>query len=116
MSLTLLLALQTAAPPPPPLVAPIDFDLARYRIEGSSLALPGRDCAGGAGAAIVVCGRRRSGGAYPMEEMERRYAQGPLVAEIGLTGAMRGRAYVESVEFPGGQVSNRVMVGIRLPF
>ena len=117
MSLVLILALQAAAPasPPAPLVAPIDFDLARYRSGEPGLALPGRDCAAG-GAAIVVCGRRRSGGAYPLEEMERLFAQGTLVAETGLVGAMRGRAYVESVEFPSGQVSNRVMVGIKLPF
>jgi hypothetical protein len=117
MSLVLILALQAALPAssPAPIVAPIDFDLGRYRSGEPGLALPGRDCSGG-GAAIVVCGRRRSGGAFPMEEMERLFAQGPLVAETGLTGAMRGRAYVERVEFPGGQVSNRVMVGIKLPF
>jgi hypothetical protein len=115
MSLALMLALQAAAAPPAPLVAPIDFDLARYRSGEPGLALPGRDCAGG-GAAIVVCGRRRSGGAYPLEEMERLFGSRALVAETGLTGAMRGRAFVESVEFPGGQISNRIMVGIKLPF
>lgn len=116
MSLALMLALQAAVAPPAPLVAPIDFDLARYRSDAPGLGLPGRDCAADAPAAIVVCGRRRSGGAYPMEEMERLYAQEPLVAEIGLIGNARARAYVQSVEFPNGQVSNRVMIGIKLPF
>ena len=115
MSLALMLVLQAAAAPPAPLVAPIDFDLARYQADGPSLARL-RDCAAGAPAAIVVCGRRRSGGAYPMEEMERLYARGPLVAETGLIGNARARAYVESVAFPGGQISNRVMIGIKLPF
>jgi hypothetical protein len=116
MSLALMLVLQAAVPPPAPLVAPIDFDLARYRADGPGLALSGRDCAAGAPAAIVVCGRRRSGGDYPMEEMARLYEQGPLIAETGLIGNLRARAFVERVEFPGGQVSNRLMVGIRLPF
>jgi hypothetical protein len=115
MSLALMLVLQAAVPPPAPAraVAPIEFDLARV-----GTGAPGRDCAAGDPGAIVVCGRRRSGGvgAYPLEEMAAIFEPGPLVAETGLIGTIRARAFVESVEIGPGQVSNRLMVGIRLPF
>jgi hypothetical protein len=51
-----------------------------------------------------------------MEEMERRYATRPLVAETRLTGNLMGDVHVESVALLRGEVSNRVMVRIRLPF
>jgi hypothetical protein len=109
MTLTLLLALQAAAPPAPaPEVRPISFDLARYRA-----AQP--DCGRPTGSDILICGRRPVNG-YPLDEMARLFEAGPLVAEIGLGGTVRGAAFVESVTFPGGMRSNRVMVGIKMPF
>lgn len=118
MSMALMLALQAAVAPPPaqPHLAPIDFDLARYRPGGPGLDAAGRGCGPGDPAAIVVCGRRRSGGDYPLDEMTLIFGPRPLVAEIGLVGNLRARAYVESVEIAPGLVSNRLMVGIRLPF
>jgi hypothetical protein len=118
MALALMIALQAAAAAPAPAsvrgIAPIDFDLASLRAgQTDPLGRP-RGCASGESAAILVCGRR--GGAYPLEEMTRRYAPERIVAETRLFGNFTGRAYVESKEIAPGQVSNRMMVGIRLPF
>jgi hypothetical protein len=108
MSLALLLALQAApqAPAAPPL--PIDFDLATMK--------PGDPCrtGGGGGSDIVVCGRRP--GSYDYEKWERVFKTDPLVAEIGIGDGAVARAYVESVAMPGGQISKRAMVGIRVKF
>jgi hypothetical protein len=109
MSLALLLVLQASSPAAPrdaPLA--IDFDLARVR--------PADPCKEPAGSEIVVCGRRPSGGGYPMAEMERRYRNKPIVAETGIGGGATARAYVEQVEIAPGMVSKRAMVGIRIPF
>jgi hypothetical protein len=117
MSLALMLVLQAAVPPPPPapLVAPIDFDLARYRPSDAGFAATSRACRSGDPDAIVVCGRR-SPGTYPLDEMAAVFEPRPLVAEIRLIGNLRARAFVEAVELAPGVVSNRLMVGIRLPF
>lgn len=114
MSLAIMLVLQAAAPPPLSL-APIDFNLAHYRPADAGFAAPARPCDRGDGAAIVVCGRR-SAGTYPLDEMAAIFAPRPIRADIGLAGALRGRAFVEGVEIAPGVVSNRVMLGIRLPF
>ena len=117
MSLTLILALQAAAPAAAAPI-PIDFDLARVRPTPFDLAAM-RGSAGcrrdGAGA-ILVCGRRPGGGAFPFAEMARRYAVGPIVAETGLGGGARGSLAAEAVALDRGAVSNRAMVRIRLPF
>ena len=120
MSLFLVLSLQTAAvtsPAPPatsptvePRIAAIDFDLARIRSEGG-------DCGGGAAGEVLVCGRRRSGGAYPLDHWDRIFGpERPIRAEMGLGGNLTGRIYSDAVPMDRGLVSNRVMVGIKLPF
>lgn len=111
MTPLLLIALQSAPAPAPPPAEPhrVDFDLRTYK--------PSRDCGDTAGAdTILVCGRRPGGGAYPLERMAKIFEPGPMDAETGLFGTVRGRAYVEEVPMPGGQVSKRVMIGIKLPF
>ncbi len=114
MSLALLLALQAAAPPAPaPVLA--DFDLARVKPPTETGRIT--DCRPADPSEIVVCGRRGDeAAAYPMEEMERRYREKPLTAEVGIGGGATARAYVEQVELPGGNISRRVMVGVKLPF
>jgi hypothetical protein len=107
MRLALLLALQ-AAPQAPAGPLPIDFDLARVK--------PADPCeTGGEGSDIVVCGGR-PGGVYDMEKWERVFRTKPLVAERSIGRGAVVRAYTESVEMPGGQISKRAMVGIRLGF
>ena len=124
MALALMLVLQAAAVPaaPGPSVpsassAPtaIDFDLARYRPAGADFGLTGRGCRGDDPTPIVVCARR-SGGAYPIEEMARLFAVSPLVAEMRLGGGGTGRVYGEAVALDRGAVAQRIWVGIRLPF
>jgi hypothetical protein len=113
MSLALLIFLQAAAAPPAgPL--PIDFDLARYRPAQQGA----RDCSGGPAAPeeVVVCGRRRQGGDYPMAQWERLFAIRPLIAEIGLGGNTRAGLVVDSVVLDRGAISNRVMVRLTWPF
>ncbi len=121
MALALLIALQAAAPvssptapaAPPPLI-PDDFDLARLR--SLEFSLRRRGCEPQDSSTILVCGTRPRGGDYPLEEWERIFAEGPLVAETGLVGDATIRAYVEAQAMPNGDVSNRAMVGVRLPF
>ncbi|HYI65052.1 MAG TPA: hypothetical protein VEW71_09220 [Allosphingosinicella sp.] len=124
MALALMLVLQAAAVPagpgpsgPPASAAPsaIDFDLARYRPAEAGTGLIGRGCRADDPTPIVVCARR-SGGAYPIEEMARLFAVSPLVAEMRLGGAATGRIYGESAALDRGAVAQRIWVGIRLPF
>ncbi|HEX8064544.1 MAG TPA: hypothetical protein VF535_15185 [Allosphingosinicella sp.] len=111
MSLALLLALQAAPPAPaaPAAPLPIEFDLAKVK--------PADPCetGGGGGSDIVVCGRRPRGD-YEYEKWERLFRTDPLVAEIGIGPGAVARAYVESVQMPGGQISKRVMVGVKVKF
>ncbi|HWT13221.1 MAG TPA: hypothetical protein VN231_10750 [Allosphingosinicella sp.] len=116
MIVAFLLAVQSA-PAAPPLAAPaaIDFDLARLPPAGA--AGRGADsCRPREGEEILVCGYRRRDGDYPFAAMAGRFATGPLVAETGIGGGATARAYVDGVTFSNGTTSNRVMVGIRLPF
>jgi hypothetical protein len=107
MSLTLLLALQVA-PQAPAGPLPIDFDLASVK--------PADPCrtGGGGGSDIVVCGRRP--GSFDYEKWERVFRTGPLLAETSIGPGAVARAYVESVAMPGGQISKRAMVGIKIGF
>ena len=106
MSLALLLALQSA-PQPPAAPLAIDFDLAKVK--------PADPCkSDGRGSDIVVCGRRARD--YDMEKWTRIFETEPLKAEVGIGGGGVARAYVESVAMPGGQVSKRAMVGVKLKF
>ena len=112
------LALQaaTAAAPAPAGVIPIDFDLSRL---DRSLAGPiaARRCAPDNAAAILVCGRRSSGGAYPMAQWALIFPpDGPLRAETALGGGAIGRIHTEALPLDRGVVSQRAMVGILIPF
>lgn len=106
------LAMQ-AAQPTPAAAAPIDFDLARVRPTQTRVT---DRCEGGASGEIVVCGRRRSPEAVPSEEMERRYAATPAKAQLRLGGAATASAYVDAVAMPNGEISKRIMIGVKLPF
>jgi hypothetical protein len=114
MSLAWFLAFQAAAAPAPaPGPLQLDFDLAR--LAPAELGMTGRPCDRGGPSAIVVCGRRTAG-AYPLAEMARIFEPGRLVAETRLAGNITGNVHVESVAMDRGAVSNRAMVGLRLPF
>ena len=119
MTMSLLLALQAAAAAPPlPAIQPVDFDLARVRrfeVGDAATQVP-LNCRTAEDSEIVVCGRRPSGGAYPIEEMARLFAVEPLVAEARLFGDVTGGVGIESSTLDRGAVSNRIMVRLRLPF
>jgi hypothetical protein len=115
MSLRLILALQAATPAAPPAPAAIDFDLARYRAAGAELWTASRRCAAGDPTAITVCGRR-SGGAYPLDEMARVFEPRPLRAEMNVADNMTADVAVEAAPMDRGAVSNRAMVRLRLGF
>jgi hypothetical protein len=115
MSLALLMSFQAAAAPAPAAdIAPVDFDLRHYRPAEEASDLLGA-CPRGEAATIVVCGRRRAE-PYPLEEMARIYEPRPLRAEIGLGNGAAANVHVEEVRFPNGNVSKRIMFGIKLPF
>ena len=129
MSLILVLSLQAAAvatpaaPAPPPASGP-GWAMPvgggdRLLAEFSPARATGADrCAAAAVADILVCGPRRGdGGGYPMAYWARIYGpEPPIRAEMGLGGGAQGRIYTEAVAMPRGEVSHRVMVGIRWPF
>lgn len=130
MSLILVLSLQAAAvatpavPAPPRTIRPgwalvdprvlqigpafASFDLAGVRGEG---------CRGVAGVEVLVCARRHGRGDYPLDYWDRIFPpEGPIRAEMGLGGGVTGRVYTDAVPMDRGAVSNRVLVGIKLPF
>ena len=111
MNLALLLSIQAAAAGAPTGAAPmpVDFDLSRYKA-------PEPGCGDASGAEILVCGRRPDGGDYPFEAMERIFRDKPLVAEIGIGGGAKARAYTEGVALPNGMISKRIMIGVKVPF
>jgi hypothetical protein len=118
MFLSLVLALQAAAPAPAPqrwampvltAGAPLDFDLARYRPAGGP-------CFGASAEEVVVCGRRGGAGDYPIAQWARIFAARPIRAERDLGGNIQGRIHAEAVPMDRGAVSNRVMIGIGTRF
>jgi hypothetical protein len=119
MSLSVLLALQTATTPASSeiVLTPIHFDLASVRrLDPGRGATRAPACDRSDPDSIVVCGRRPSGGAYPIEQWQRIFALDPIRAEMRLTGGLVGSAVVEQVVLPRGEVSNRMMLRIRMPF
>ena len=112
MDVALFLMLQTAAASPVPVSS--DFDLAKLRAPDANLSATGR-CGTGTGAEIVVCGRRRSADA-DHDRYRPEFSEKPLLAEIGIGGGATARVFVDSVGMPNGEVSKRIMVGIKVPF
>lgn len=98
MTFGLILALQGAAAMDATAIPP-DFDLKRVQ--------PSED------GSIVVTARRQSQRIEPQPISE----EPPLGrAETGLFGKVRANVHVESQALAGGATSNRVMVGIKMPF
>ena len=114
----LLIVLQAAAAPAPGAAAPlaeIDFDLRRLaRGDASRFSIAPR-CRRD-GDAILVCARRPTGGEYDTEAWEPVFAQRPIRAEARLFGDATGAVELEQVELLRGEISNRIMVRLRLPF
>jgi hypothetical protein len=124
MSLVLALALQAVAPAPSSSAfVRIDFDLARYQIPDLA-GVGARNChRDDDPSAITVCARR-GGGGYPLGRMERIYGPRHIVADTQVAGNLRGGFYMESHNLDPGQpasalphnISNRITVGLRMPF
>jgi hypothetical protein len=114
MHAALLMMLQAGASSP----IPSDFDLATLPLERRpdlSATLRCRPEAPGEDEEIVVCARRPKNQDYPVDP-DADYAQRPIRAEKALGGGATAGVYVDSVEMPGGQVSKRLTVGIKVPF
>ena len=114
MKLFLLLSVQAAAAPAPPpstRVDAIDFDLARVKAPDPPAACDDRS----QGSEIVVCGRRKTY-VYPLDRMAKIFDPKPLRAERDLGGGATAGVHVEQGDLPNGAKSNRLMVGIKLPF
>ncbi|MCJ8155812.1 hypothetical protein [Sphingomonas sp. LaA6.9] len=65
---------------------------------------------------IVVCAQRGPKDGQRLPSLPSGFDEKPLVAETGLLGDITGKVSVETVEFPGGVESNRVMFTIKTPF
>ncbi len=107
MPLILLLGLQVAIAAP----VPTDFDLAKYR--------PSPSCESVSPYDVVVCGRRHAdrNRLYPIEG---DYETGPFMAQTNI-GNMKAGIAGERKDFSqdsahNGMVSNRIMVGLKIPF
>ncbi|TFI58381.1 hypothetical protein E2493_10380 [Sphingomonas parva] len=110
MQAALLMMLQASATPP----LPSDFDLARLPEPRPDLSAALR-CPPDRGDEIVVCGRRPKGEDYPIDR-KADYAAKPIRAEKDLGGGATGGIYVDSVAMPGGQISKRITVGVKVAF
>jgi hypothetical protein len=114
MPLTLLLALQAAAPPPVPVTTgpggliQLDFDLGKYSRSAS--------CDGGGPYDVVVCGSRRNAGRNRVYPLTGDFEAKPLVAEMGVGGNMKASMELEDVELTTGIISHRMMMRLKLPF
>lgn len=67
---------------------------------------------------IIVCGSKRTD-QYRLPQIDRAWFEPDRdtpKAEIGIAGGLKGAAEVERATLLGGQVSNRVMVRLKLPF
>ena len=119
MALPLLLALQAAAAAPPAeiVVTPIRFDLADVRrpdLDRAATEAPA--CDRSDPDSIVVCGRRPAVPGYQIERWERIFALDPIRAEMRLPGNMIGSVNVEQEVLLRGEVSNRLLLRVRVPF
>ena len=107
MQLTLLLGLQVAIAP----TAPIDFDLAKYR--------PSVSCESKGPFDVVVCGRRHAD-RNRLLPIEGDYETGPFMAQTRIGGMDAGIAGEVKNFSEGsahnGMVSQRMMVGLKIPF
>ena len=63
---------------------------------------------------VVVCGRPDTSERYRMRPLDPRI-ESPKRAEVRLPGGMKGAAEVERADI-GGNVSNRLMFRLKLPF
>ena len=121
----LVLAFQVAAAAPAStVIVLIDFDLARYVASDFEAGFGTQNCHRSADpAAIIVCGRR-GGGDYPLARMTRIYGPRRIFADVPIAGNPRGGIHMDRVDLDLGatqsalpdHISNRIMVGLRLPF
>lgn len=116
MKLFLLLSMQAAAAPAPApapsaKVDAIHFDLAR--VKPAPDPVPG--CGASTAAEIVVCGRRKPW-VYPLDKMAKIYEPKHLTAAKDIGGGATAGIHVEQGDLPNGMKSNRLMIGIKLPF
>jgi hypothetical protein len=120
MFLTLVLALQAAAP----IVGDVEsesFDLKNFdRPATPRLGAPiANRCAEVDPNEILVCGSRGGGSKqYRIQPLPPGYSSesGLPSAEMSLGGGATGRVYVESVGMPDGNISKRIMIGIGTKF
>ncbi|MEG3087586.1 hypothetical protein [Sphingomonas sp. PB4P5] len=105
MQILAMLMLQGGAVAPPPAAVRLDPVLPR-------------GCAEEVGDAIVVCGKRDDQ-RYRLPRLDSARFEpnrDGQKAEIALGGGLKGAAEVESATLLGGQVSNRLMMRLKLPF
>jgi hypothetical protein len=103
MSLVTALLMQATLAPPD-----IDFDLRDIPAPAA--------CTPGPGDEIVVCGRINPGQHRLPPLPDATYVEAPPRAEMKLFGDVVGSAVMEAEQFPGGVVSNRIMLKMKVPF
>lgn len=117
MSWAYMLLVQAPATAAEPVTAQ-DFDLREMVQPDVDTRLSSRpdDCGTRDETEIVVCAQRTPKDGQRLLSLPSGFDEKPLVAETGLLGDVTGKVSVESVEFPGGVKSNRVMFTIKTPF
>lgn len=86
----------------------IDFDLRTVA--------PPPKCVPGRADEIVVCGRPETERRRLAPLPDNQYADPLPKAEMKLFGDVTGSAVMEAEQFPGGVVSNRIMLKLKVPF
>ena len=84
-----------------------EFDLAKLKIE--------RRCGEATGSEIIVCGRKDNQRVRPIPNADR-FKEGPLLAKMNIGENATADAEVSSVAMPGGAISKRVMMNVKIGF
>ena len=113
MAVALIFALQAVAGPG--MSESMPLDLSEMRSSGAS-GLTRPRCGEGDGSEIVVCARRSDEARYRIAPPATQYDPPNVRAEAGLGGGATVGVYAHSVELPGAQTSNRIMITLKLPF
>ena len=73
-------------------------------------------CAPGAEEEIVVCGARDGGERFRLRPLAPTPEKAPPKAEFGIAGAVKGAVRTDAEAMPGGTISKRLMMDLKLPF
>lgn len=78
--------------------------------------LPKQNCIPKDAEEIVVCGSRRDNDRYRIPQLSSEFESKAMKAESELMNGVTGGIQVDSVTFPNGTISKRIMVTVKTKF